>query len=145
MIPKGGGTDFRGIGLVEVTWKAISSIINHRIYSSIQFHNALHIFFVGRGTETATLKEKLLQKLIAMRETVLCDIFINLRKAYYSLDRELCLDILEIFGVGPRTICILRIYWVRIQMAAKVRGHCGPAFQNHRGVPQGDPHVTHDI
>ena len=67
MIPKGEGTNFRGIGLVEVTWKAISGIINHRIYSSIQFHNALHIFFVGRGTETTTLKEKLLQKLIAMR------------------------------------------------------------------------------
>ena len=28
MIPKGGGTDFSGIGLVEVLWKAISIIIN---------------------------------------------------------------------------------------------------------------------
>ena len=28
MITKGGGNDFRGIGLVEVLWKAISGIIN---------------------------------------------------------------------------------------------------------------------
>ena len=34
-IPKGGGTNFRGIGLVEVMWKAISGFINGRILSSI--------------------------------------------------------------------------------------------------------------
>ena len=28
MIPKGGGTDFKGIGLVEVMWKTIPGIIN---------------------------------------------------------------------------------------------------------------------
>ena len=30
MIPNGGGTDFRGIGLVEVLWKAIYGIIKRQ-------------------------------------------------------------------------------------------------------------------
>ena len=71
MIPKGGGTDFRGIGLVEVLWKAIYSIINRQILSSIQFHDALHGFRTGRVRGTTTVKAKLPHLLISMRETVL--------------------------------------------------------------------------
>ena len=36
---------------------------------------------------TATLEAKILQQLIAMREAVLCFVFLNLRKAYDALDR----------------------------------------------------------
>ena len=65
--PKGGGTDFRGIVLVEIMWKAISGIINRWIFFSIQFHYALHRFCAGRGTGNATLEAKLIQQLIFMR------------------------------------------------------------------------------
>ena len=88
IIPKGGGTDFRGIGLVEVLWKVISGIINFRISSSIQFHDALHGFRAGRGTGTSNPKAKLLQQLIATREVVLHSILLELRKAYNALDRD---------------------------------------------------------
>ena len=87
MITKGGGNNFRGIELVEVPWKEISSIINHRILSSIQFHDALHGFSAGRGTWTATLEENMLQQLIAMREMALNYISLELRKAYGDLYR----------------------------------------------------------
>ena len=96
-------------------------------------------FCAGIGTGTATLKAKLLQQLIYMRETVLNVIFLDLFKAYYALDREHCQDTLTGYGVGPRKIRILRTYWDRPQMAEKVGGHYGPAFQSHRGVTQGDP------
>ena len=55
IIPKGGGTDFIGIDLVEILRKAISGIINRWISYSIQFRDALHGFRAGRGTETTTL------------------------------------------------------------------------------------------
>ena len=139
IIPKGGGTDFRGIGLVELLWKTISGIINRRISSSIQFHDAMYGFRVGRGTGTATLEEKLLQQLITIRETVLHSIFLDLIKAYDSLDRDRCIDILIGYGVGPRIIHILQTYWIRLQMAEKAGGHYRPVFQIHRGVIQGDP------
>ena len=99
MIPKGGGTKFREIGLVEILWKAISGIINHRIPSCIQFHDTLHGFSVGRGTGTATLKANLRQQIISMRDTVLHAILLDLRKAYNALERDRCLDILAGYGV----------------------------------------------
>ena len=67
MIPEGGGTTFRGNGLVEFLWKAISGIINIRLSSSIQFHDVQHGIFTGRGMGTSTLEENLLQHIIAMR------------------------------------------------------------------------------
>ena len=82
MAPKGGGTNFRGIGLVDFLWKAISDIINLRISSSIQFHDALYGFRAGKGMENTTLKAKLIQQLITMREKVLYSIFLNLHKDY---------------------------------------------------------------
>ena len=99
MIPKGGGTDFRGIGLVEVLCKAISGIINIQISSSIQFHDSLHSFHTGIGTGTTNLKAKLLEKLIAMRETVLHPIFLDMHKAYDDLERDCCMYILTGYGV----------------------------------------------
>ena len=56
MISKGGGNNFRGVGMVEVLWKAISGIINRWISSSIQFHDDLHGFCAGIGTGTSTLE-----------------------------------------------------------------------------------------
>ena len=70
LIPKG-KKDYRGVGLVEVTWKVVTVILHRRLTTAITFHDALHGFQEGRGTGMATLKAKLLQQLAAMREEVL--------------------------------------------------------------------------
>ena len=106
----------------------ISGIFNLWLSSSIQLHDALHGFCVGRVTGTATLEAKLLQQLIAMRDIVLHAIFLDMSKSYDALERYRCLDILTGCGVGPRTLRILWTYWVRLQMEAKVGGHYSPAF-----------------
>ena len=61
----------------------------------------LHGFWAGRGTGTATLEAKLIQQLASMREEVLYVIFLDLQKAYDALERSMCLEILEGYGVGP--------------------------------------------
>ena len=66
MIPKGGVTNFHGIDLLEVLWKAIYGIINHRLLSSIQFYDVIYGFCTGRETGTATLEIKLLQYIISI-------------------------------------------------------------------------------
>ena len=139
MIPKGGGTEFREIFLVEVLWKVISGTINRQIWSSIQFHDAIHSFCAGRGTGTAILEVKLLQPLIAMREKVLHSIFLDLCKSYDALYIYHCLNILAGYGVVTRTLRILRTYCDHIQMAAKAGGHYGHILKRHRGVTQGIP------
>ena len=59
LLPKGNG-DYRGIGLLEISWKVIESIINRRIASKVEFHDALHGFRANRGTGTACIEAKLL-------------------------------------------------------------------------------------
>ena len=62
LIPKGNGY-FRGIGLVEVLWKMMTVILNHRIGTAIVFHEVLHSFRTGRRMGTASINAKLLQYL----------------------------------------------------------------------------------
>ena len=87
IIPKGGGADFHGNGLVKVLWKAISGIINCRLLSAIHFHDVLRSFCARRVTGISTLDSKLLRQLIATSDTVLNSIFLYLSKAYDDLDR----------------------------------------------------------
>ena len=96
-------------------------------------------FRAGRGTGTATLEAKLLQKLAAMREEVLYVIFLDLTKAYDALDRSRCLVILEGYGVGPGARRLLQNYWRRLTMVARAGGYYGTTFKGARGVTQGDP------
>ena len=143
MVPKGKG-EFRGIGLVEVTWKLVSLIL-HRRLAAIQLHDVLHGFREGRGTGTATLEAKLLQQLAAIREEVLYVIFLDLTKAYDALDRYRTLDILKGYVVGERVRRLLETYWKRATMAARAGRYYGTEFKGERGVTQGDPLSPHHI
>ena len=67
LIPKGDG-DYREIGLVEVAWKAVVTILSRRFTASITYHDSLHGFQAVRGTGTATLNIKLLQQVNTMKE-----------------------------------------------------------------------------
>ena len=98
---------FRGIGIVGVLWKAVSSLINRRLVVVITYHDALHGFQAGKGTATSAIETNLLQKLTAMREAVLFEVFLDIQKAYDALYRERSLDLLEAYGVGPRTVRLL--------------------------------------
>ena len=82
-------------------WKVVAEILNLCLAASITFHNCLHVFWAVRGTGNATLKEKLLQQLAELREKVPYVIFLELHKAHTGLDRSMCLEILE--GYGMRT------------------------------------------
>ena len=94
LLPKGNG-DYRGIGLLEISWKVIESIINRRIACKVTFHDALHGFRARRGTGTACIEAKLLQQLSKMVQKTLHFIFLDLWKAYETVDRERLLEILE--------------------------------------------------
>ena len=106
LIPKG-NREFIGIGLVEVLWKLLSGVINWQIGVEVQFNNIIHGFQAGQGTCTNSLKDKLIQHLTAMREEVLYEVLLDLWKAYDSLDRERCMEIIAENVVSPQTERIL--------------------------------------
>ena len=61
-------------------------------------------------------------------------IFLDLHKAYDVLDRSRCLEILEGYGVGPRSRRLLQTYWRRLPMVVRAGEYYGTAFQAERGV-----------
>jgi hypothetical protein len=137
LIPKtSGGT--RGIGLLEIMWKVISSIINNRLQESIPFHDSLHGFRRSRGTGTASLNAKLQTQLAHIQGVPLYQIFLDLSKAYDTLDRLQTLHILKRYGVGERILRILTNFWNSLQVVARQQGYYGEPFRSERGTTQGD-------
>ena len=102
LIPKGGG-DYRGIGLLEPMWKILEAIMDRRL-NAILFHDCLHGYMAKRGTGTATVDAKLAQQLAYLEQHPLYRIFINLRKAFDTMDRRRCIKILKGYGIGPNMI-----------------------------------------
>ena len=64
-----------------------------------------------------------------MRETVLFDVFLYLRKTYEALDQERDLDFLAAYGVGPGTVQRIWTYWDHLTMVAKAGGYFGRPFK----------------
>ena len=64
-------------------------------------------------------------------------IFMYLHKAYDALQRYICLEILEGYGVGPRDYQILWTYWGQLWMVARAGGYYRSSFQGFKGVTQG--------
>ena len=137
---KKGGDDYHCIGLVEVMWKAVAVTLNLRFTASITYHNSLHSFWAGRGTGTATLEVKLIQQVVALRQAVLHEILLDLHKAYNSLDRSRCLEILEVYGMGTRDLRLLCRYWERLKMVVRVGGYYGETFRRDREASHREIH-----
>jgi len=109
LLPKA-SSGYQGIGLLEIIWKVIAAIIDARIKASISFHDALHGFRAKPGTGTAIFEVKLFQQLASIQQVPVFEVFLDLKKAYDTLDRdEWTLMILEQYGVGARSIRLLRL------------------------------------
>ena len=88
--------------LLETIYKLASTIVTFRLSNGIEFHDAVNGFRAKRGTETAIIKFKLLTqytKNCGIKNIYI--IFLDLQKAYHTLDRTWTLAILEGYGAGP--------------------------------------------
>ncbi len=117
LIPKGGG-DYRGIGLLEPMWKVCERVMDTRL-NEIPLHKSLHGCRDGRGTGTAVMEAKLAQQLVHLEQVPFYGIFLDLKKAFDSMDRERCLLILGGYGVGPKMIRLIRNFWENATMVCR--------------------------
>ena len=97
-------------------------------------HDTLHGFRIWRGTETATLEAKLAHQMAGLAHKPLFQVFLDVRKAYNSLDKERCLELLSGYGLGPNLARLLENYWRRQGIVPKIGKYLGTAFGAWRGV-----------
>ena len=136
LIPNIGG-EYRGIGLVETIWKVCTSIMNSRLQSSIVLYDVLHGFRHGRGSGTEIMEAKQEQQLAGIVHKPLCQVFIDVSKAYYSLDQGRCMEILCGYGLGPKLQWLLHWYWYGKRVVPRSEKYYGYTFSTGRGVTQG--------
>ena len=72
-----------------------------------------------------------------MVQKTLYFIFLDLRKAYDTVDRERLLEILEGYGVGPNVLGLVKFYWDHQRCVAKSGKYHGDIFVPYRGATQG--------
>ena len=89
----------------------------------IDFHPALHGFRKHRGCGTAILQCRLEQEHAILKGKTLYQVYIDLTKAYDTLDRDRTLLLLEGYGVGDNVCRILRNFWDRLTLCAKQGGY----------------------
>jgi hypothetical protein len=121
LIPKGGG-DYRRIGLLEPIWKVLERVMDHRL-NAIKLHDCLHGCHMHRETGTGVIEAKLAQQLSYLELKPFYGVFLDLRKAFDSMDQERCIMILEGYGAGPRMIQLIRGYWRNAIMVCPASGN----------------------
>ena len=113
--------------------------MNISLKQNITLQNALHVFRQGRGMGTATMEAKLAQKLAGIVQKPFPLVFIDVRKAYNSKDRERCTEIIRGYDLVTNIQRLLQWYWYRQKVVPK-SGKCfGRSFRTETGVTQGDP------
>ena len=136
-IPKEKG-EYRGIGLVGVAWKVCSSVVNFRLNQGVVLHSALNRFIEGRVMGTATLESKMAQQLAVLPHNTLFQVFLDIHRTYNSLDRDLCLEVLNGYGMRPNLTRLLKPYWERQRIAPKDSKFLGKEFRMGRGLTKGE-------
>ena len=137
LIPKT-DTKYRGIALLETLYKLCSSVINRRICANVGWDDGVHGFREGRSCTSAIVENKLLAEKIRSEGTVLYEIFLDLTKAYDTVDRERLFLLLSDYGVGPKCLAVLRTTWTGGLLVPKKGGRYGNPLNTGRGVRQGD-------
>lgn len=111
VIPKGDGNKYLSVGLVYTVWNICSRFFNQHISSKTYCHPYLHGLRTSRWTNTAILMVKLLMDIWYIEGKTIYQVFLDLRKAYDSVDRDILLEILTKYGVGKVITLLISNFW----------------------------------
>ena len=78
--------DILWIGILEVLWGVMGSIIDTSIKKDVTFHDFMHRFHAEIVTVTKSMELKLEKELVSMDQDPLFLVFLDLRKSYDKLD-----------------------------------------------------------
>ena len=130
-----GTTKTRGIELIETLWKVVEALIDTRLQASLQMHVVLHRFRSIRGMGTDIMELNLSKELAIIYQPPFFLVFLDLCKAYETVDQERILITLG-YGVGPHLYGILETFWNHQQVVPINNGFHRPEFNATRGTTQ---------
>ncbi len=105
----------------------------------IPLHESLQGCHDGRSTGTAVMEAKLAQQLAHLEQVPFYGVFLDLKKAFDSMDHERCLLILGGYGVWQKMIRLIPNFWDNAKMVCRASVNYGTPFQARRGVTQDGP------
>jgi hypothetical protein len=85
------------------------------------------------------LEAKLAQQLAHLEQVLFYSVFLDLKKAFDAMDCKPCLLILEVYGVGPKMIWLIRNFWANAMMVCRASINYSTPFKAGQGVTQGGP------
>ena len=144
-VPKSGDhqivSNYRPISVIPVIAKVFEALIHHQVYEYMQAHNLLtHAqsgFRPGHSTQDVLLKSIDDWKIALDRDMVVGSLFIDLSKAFDSIDHNLLLSKLESYGVHVTELLWFTDYLEGRKQRVVLEGQSADWSEVTRGVPQG--------
>ena len=115
----------------------VEALIDTRLRDSLQFHDVLHKLRSGRGTGMAIMELKLIQELASVDHGPHFMEFLDLEKAYNTVDKDHLIQTLEGYRVGPHMCGLLETFCPHKQVVPIQNGYHGPVFPSTWGTTQG--------
>ena len=144
-IHKGGSTqdinNYRPISLLSVFDKIIEKIIHKRLYSFLESHNVLFQNQFGFRKNNSTANA-LIQITESIKKSIDngnygCGIFIDLRKAFDTVNHNILLEKLEHYGIRGNLLNWFQSYLNNRKQFVSINGNSSSLLDIKCGVPQG--------
>ena len=134
--------NYRGISLVAHAGKVLLKVIARRLSDYCEREGILPEEQCGFRPERSTVDMmfvvRRLQELARKKDTPLFMCFVDLTKAYDSVDRTLLWTVLARFGVPPRMLAVIRQFHDGMRACVRLDdGECSDMFDVEQGLRQG--------
>ena len=131
--------NYRGISLLSVAGKAFArvllkrlQVVAERVYPESQCG-----FRAGRSTIDMAFSLKLIQEKCIEQQMPLFVVFLDLTKAFDTVNREGLFQILEKVGCPPKLLALTQAFHINTKARVKFEGELSDSFEYEAGVKQG--------
>jgi hypothetical protein len=143
LLPKKGDLslpkNYRPISLLDVLSKILSSILGNRINSHLELHGLKEQagFMKSRGCADATSSFKITLQNLQAADQDSDVLFVDIVKAFDSVNREMLWQILEKYGIPKETISVIKKMYTDVRIKLSIE-EAEAFFNSTSGVKQGD-------
>lgn len=135
--------NYRGIAVGNIMGKLYSMVLEARLTEWCETHKLRAAGQAGfrkkrRTTDQLFILRHIIQRCKLQQQQLYC-CFVDFKKAYDSVDRQLLMQELIQRGIGGNMLRAIRNMYQNVPMCARVQGCVSEYFSSTIGVKQGDP------